>query len=163
MSAPMGWGASSLGHVAVSINGQVFSFARSPSGGSDMEVSPFANYWADNDATDILGVQLLLSADQEAGLEKTLRWIGDNWKWSSVEQNCVRAAGSALNSNGLWVMGTVMPHEFVRSLLQHPSAVGQSFYPSYANQTRGAGPLWSKANPIWGAGMWSAVTSGWSQ
>lgn len=163
MNAPNGWGPSSMGHVAVNVNGRVYSFARSPTGGSDMEITTMSNYWVNNDTSDIMGVQLLLSAEQEAGLETTLQWIGTNKRWGPVANNCVRAAGSALAANGVWVPGTIFPSEFIRSLLTHPSAVGTSFYPSRDNETRGAGPLQSKANPVWGQGMWDSVTIGWAR
>jgi RHS repeat-associated protein len=163
MSAPRGWGASSMGHVAVNVNGTVYSFARSPTGGSDMEIVPLGSYLSDNDATDIMGVQLLLSPSDEAGLERSLRDYGARYSWGPVNNNCVRAAGSSLAANGLYIIGSFTPQQFISDLLKHPAAVGTSYYPSYENQTRGNGPLRSKANPVWGQGIWDSVTIGWSR
>ena len=78
---PVGWGASSFGHVSTAINGKVYSY-----GPGGMSILRQADYLAKNGFRDGIEVNLNLTLQQEADLSACL--IKPQGEYSALTNNC---------------------------------------------------------------------------
>lgn len=129
---PVGWGASSFGHVSTNINGQNFSWGP---GGWDRTYPNATDYIArQQQFRGSTGYSLKLSPAQEAAVAQCLR--NSNKRYSLTSNNCGTPVQECLRQAGAPVGESMLPSNFGKDLANSPFRDGTRIYsppagPSY--------------------------------
>ncbi|WP_428240557.1 RHS repeat-associated core domain-containing protein [Gynuella sp.] len=122
---PVGWGASSFGHVSTDINGTVYSY-----GQHGMWSGSAETYYGKNDFRDGQGVVLPLTDYQELQLEQCL--MSDHGNYSAFTNNCGSPVQDCLSELGVDTGNAMFPVNLGNNLIdigatvdnmtQHPAS-----------------------------------------
>jgi RHS repeat-associated protein len=115
---PVGWGASSAGHVSTNLNGTTFSF-----GPNGMSTMPTSNYLSRNSFRDGVGHVVHLTPEQESLLTDCLS--RKQKKYNEIGNNCGDPIRDCLNSLGFG-FSSVFPSRFGKELSKSPFVRGRT-------------------------------------
>lgn len=134
---PVGWGASSLGHVSTNINGTTYSF-----GQGGMWTGPTSQYMGMNSFRSGVGAVLKLTPKQEQQFEACLKRPQGNY--GSVANNCGAPPQYCLQSLGVNIGGyTPLPVNFGNNLINNGATQSLNFYPATAPAAGSSAP-WAR-------------------
>lgn len=141
---PVGYGASSFGHVSIIVNGESFSW-----GPSGVDIRAGVDYLAMNQQfRSGRGLLLDLSPQEEDELRMQFAAMAGQ-SYSALKNNCTDPVERGLSSAGRRdpVLNALLPTGVARSL--NDLAIGQTYYPGPARSP--FGPPWSVAarNSFW--------------
>ncbi|GGW47573.1 hypothetical protein GCM10007158_05750 [Vreelandella hamiltonii] len=133
---PVGWGASSFGHVSTSINDTTYSF-----GPSGMSILPTEVYLGNNSFRSGVGTTLNLSSEQESQLQSCMSNFNDSY--NALKNNCGAPIQNCLRELGHDLGGNLLPVSLGNSLLDSELAKEVEFYPQTIPATGTSAP-WAK-------------------
>jgi uncharacterized protein RhaS with RHS repeats len=134
---PVGWGASSFGHVSTNINGTTYSH-----GPEGMWTGSTNQYMDMNNFRSGVGTELNLTPKQEQQFEACLKKPQGNY--GAVANNCGAPPQYCLQNMGINLRGyTPLPVNFGNNLLNSGAGKNFNFYPATAAPTGSSAP-WAR-------------------
>ncbi|WP_352498955.1 RHS repeat-associated core domain-containing protein, partial [Mesorhizobium sp. M0030] len=139
---PVGWFASSFGHVAVNINGTVYSWNT-----NGMAIEPKDDYLDRNKFRDALGFPLSLTHAQENQLEGSLRSYGKDHSYDKFSSNCTDPLQHGLEELG-YPFGAFTPTPSqIRDNLVFDGLANGNNYNYYPANPADKAPWWVPSAP----------------
>ncbi|MDY0870860.1 hypothetical protein [Dongia rigui] len=136
---PAGWAESSFGHVAMNVDGVVYSW-----GPEGMFAERFGDYMKRNNFRDATGFALKLDKHQKAALKNHIASYGDAHNYNWAISNCADPIESGLEELG-FPLGLALTPKDLRDALVYNKIVDGNVYTLYKADPDQAAPPFSSA------------------
>lgn len=142
---PVGWGGSSFGHVAVNIDGTVYSWGPGKEGRyyGKMSIMSFDDYMKKNDFRSAVGAVLKLDTKQESALKNHLANYGKANYYTELGNNCGDPIEGGLEALGYKLGVNLFPVSLGNSLQNAGLVNSYNFYEA-SNPTQGTSAPWAR-------------------
>jgi len=127
---PVGWGGSSFGHSAITVDGMTYSF-----GPDGMTIETAGKYLERNSFRTAVGHQIAVTDSQAADLRAVLSGFNDQYSLLRFS-TCVQPVVYALTSVGISIGAPIFPVSLGNAVLDSGRVAQSAFYPQTTPRSR---------------------------